>query len=533
MRRVSLFFLCIGFVTISCDDGGHVGNCVNDSLLGEVGCQCVTPDKTYSRISKGYQDPELDDLHFCADKTKPYYLPLNDADIYICNSYHCATTACPGDKIPDADRRTCIKKAVCNANEAYNSLSNTCSCDKSANWEGEVGSCTCKSGYVEVSGQCVVSSESECDTTKEVYDATANKCKCDTSKNFDGEAGACTCATNYVLIGNTCEEKQTCRADQVYVEADNTCACPGANQVYDPDKDTCVCEKGTLWFGDACIAEAECTDSTKRMISQSDAGTCTCFDGYTYIVDDCYKAGETLTFGRYPQDEDSDIPSPLIWQILDIKEDSALLISKFVLEQYTYHDKQEDISWEKSNVRSYLNGLGAAFNKNGIDHYGKGFIDKAFTAEERKWIKQVTNKNPDAPADWNNTPGGNDTDDSVFLLSYEEVFKYFPTNKLRLASPTAYAIHPPDGSGRNNVWTCKVTCSGDNNCSCDSNGYGEEFVSLCSVDQCSSPWWLRSPGYSSNCAAGVVDGGGVSSHHVYDDDRGLRPALYIYLSSER
>ena len=118
MRRISLFFLCIGVVTMSCEEGGYVGNCVNNALLGEVGCQCVTPDNAYSRLSKGYLDPELDDLHYCADSKQPYYQSLNDSEIYVCNSYRCGVKACGSDEIPDADRRTCIKKAVCKANEA-------------------------------------------------------------------------------------------------------------------------------------------------------------------------------------------------------------------------------------------------------------------------------------------------------------------------------------------------------------------------------------------------------------------------------
>ena len=45
MRRISLFFLCIGVVTMSCEDGDHPGSYLNDALFGEEACQCVTPDK--------------------------------------------------------------------------------------------------------------------------------------------------------------------------------------------------------------------------------------------------------------------------------------------------------------------------------------------------------------------------------------------------------------------------------------------------------------------------------------------------------
>ena len=213
-----------------------------------------------------------------------------------------------------------------------------------------------------------------------------------------------------------------------------------------------------------------------------------------------------------------------------------LLISEYILEQSPYHDQQEDITWEWSNVRSYLNGFDGSHNKNGIDHTGQGFIDRAFTADDRKRIKTVTNKNPDAPADWNSTPGGNDTEDKVFLLSYDEVFKFFPTNKSRIASPTAYALHPPTSSGRNNLYTCPITCSADNSCGCSMGTTWNNNalnVQSCSNVQFCSYWWLRSPGNNPNNAAYVGYRCGFIGHNsVTLGTPGLRPALYVSLSPE-
>ena len=552
MRRISLFFLCIGVVTMSCEEGGYVGNCVNNALLGEVGCQCVTPDNAYSRLSKGYLDPELDDLHYCADSKQPYYQSLNDSEIYVCNSYRCGVKACGSDEIPDADRRTCIKKAVCNANEVYDAASNTCKCDTSKNWEGEAGSCTCRSGDVEISGQCVTSAEATCDATKEVYDAASNTCKCDTSKHFEGEAGSCVCAKDndkdYVLIGNTCEEKQTCRKDQVYDAATNSCVCQqwfmeqdgqcveyclGDKEVRGEDG-TCSCSDDYVRLESRCIAPSSCVRDHNKVDWDSTLNTYLCKEGMQLFLGCCQvlTVGETVTFGSYPQTAGNTEKSPITWQILDIEGDAVLLLSQYVLEQYQYHDKSEGITWEKSNVRSYLNGFDGTHNKNGIDHTAKGFIDMAFNADERAWIKQVTNINPDAPKEWSSTPGGNDTQDKVFLLSHDEVRQYFPTNKSRAASPTAYAIHPPEGSGRNNLYTCKVTWSDDDSYSasdCNRNGTN---VQACSNVQCGSDWWLRSPSYAPYVAAYVGVGGGVNcddSSYVYFDCLGLRPALYVHL----
>ena len=258
-------------------------------------------------------------------------------------------------------------------------------------------------------------------------------------------------------------------------------------------------------------------------------GTCTCVSGYTHFMGDCYKAGDSLTFGSYPQDENSDTPSPLTWLILEIKGDAVFLLSQYVLEPYPYHPERVSITWERSNVRSYLNGLGAAHNDSGMNHDANGFIDKAFTAEERQWIKEVTNKNPNSR--WNeNIPGGNDTQDKVFLLSHDEVLQYFPTRKSQVASPTAYAIHPPEGSGRNNLYTCQVTCSGEDSCSTSSCNNNGTDVQTCSNVQCGSHWWLRSPGGYPYSAADVDVDGVLHSHIVPHDSLGLRPALYVHLN---
>ena len=479
MRQLNVWFVCLSLVAMSCTIPEPLGGqCANDLELGNVDCQCVTPDENYSKGSKGYVDPTQDYLMPCSDESSKLYLELGESEIYACHDYRCVAYRCPEGEVR-RNKRECMSKPDC----------------------GDHG----------------------------VYTA----------------ALGCTCDPDYVWIGGACEKKKTCREDQVYRDSDNTCACPpdyedrddkcvhtksctGANQVYDPDKGVCVCDKDALQFGEACITSQECTDSTRRI--KNNDGTCTCVSGYTHFMGDCYQAGDSLTFGSYPQDENSDTPSPITWLILEIKEDSALLISKYVLEQYQYHPGGTDITWERSNVRSYLNGLGAAHNDSGMNHDANGFIDKAFTAEERRWIKEVTNKNPNAPEKWNSTPGGNDTQDKVFLLSHDEVLQYFPTNKARLAHPTAYAIHPPEDSGRNKLWTCQVTCSGDDSCStsgCNNDGTN---VQACSNVQCGSYWWLRSPGDYPTGAASVHVVGGVYDIYVDDVSLGLRPALYVHLN---
>ena len=483
MRHVYLWFVCVGFVTVSCTlEDPLSGHCGNDRDLGTDECQCVTPDTEYSSYSWSYErGASYDNLNHCKIKTNVYAQNLDpgDTDIYVCLSYHCATKKCPNGTVPDDDKRKCIAKV-------------------------------------------------DCPDPKEVYDRDRNACQCDATKHFTGQVGQCTCQKGYVYDAST----SSCRCPEGFEEAKdgNECvasACDGAHEIRG-DNGACVCDKGYLRFFDRCIREDECED---KRVDNGD-GTCTCFGRYTYMHGDCFTVGDEITFGRYPQNENSEVPSPLTWLILEINDDSALLLSEYVLEQYTYHDPREDITWEWSNVRSYLNGFDGTHNKNGIDHTSKGFIDIAFTSAERRQIKQVTNTNPDAPEGWNSTPGGNDTEDKVFLLSRDEALKYLPTNSARKARATPYALHPPMSSGRKNLYTCQLTCPNENSCACVDGTWNNNAsnVQVCSNVQCGSRWWLRSPGIYPYYAAYVGFGGGVDNYGVYDDNLGLRPALYVHLN---
>ena len=551
MRRVSLFLLCIGFVATSCSYDVITGDCVNNAMLGEDSCQCITPDNTYSQFSTGYLKPDLDDLSLCDER-----LPdLDEAsEIRVCLSYRCATKKCGVGEIPSQDKRRCDcdgdnhfvgQPGSCACETGYVQIQGECkekeTCRDDQDYVEADNTCACKAGAVEVSGKCEVSLKDTCDKDNELYDAATNTCKCNALKHLEGEAGSCVCETGYVLIDGVCEAKKTCRDDQVYAEASNTCACPtnyvensqricvrkgeciGENETYSLDKEVCVCTSEAVRFGDHCIKGTECTDTQKR--HNNGDGTCTCADGYTYIMDDCYKEGDSLNFGRYSQDAGGKILSPIEWQILAIQEDSALLISKDVLEQYAYHYSAESITWEDSNVRSYLNGFDDSIKK-GYNYAGKGFIGTAFNAEERKWIKQVTNKNSNAPADWNSTPGGNDTEDRIFLLSHDEVETYFPITRSRFAKPTAYAMS-------NYIRKCKLSCTSGG---CSVRDCNDDALDLCTGDTCSSSWLLRSPGEASNYAANFNgdddDVGAITSVSV-GSYRGFRPALYVGLSADR
>ncbi|MBQ4061077.1 MAG: hypothetical protein IJD46_03535, partial [Bacilli bacterium] len=147
------------------------------------------------------------------------------------------------------------------------------------------------------------------------------------------------------------------------------------------------------------------------------------------------------------------------------------------------------------NIRAWLNGYdGTNYN---VDNYtGKGFIDIAFTEEERKLINEtlVDNSASTTGSEINNY-ACNNTLDKIYLLSYQDAKnKYFTTYEERKAKPTDYAK-------ARGVYE-------------SSNGYGN--------------FWLRSPlDYDSDYAYYVYNNGDEYTGYCYNSNPGARPALEI------
>ena len=130
------------------------------------------------------------------------------------------------------------------------------------------------------------------------------------------------------------------------------------------------------------------------------------------------KYGKVL-FGKYKNSSE-----PMKWRILDVQSDKVLLISecvlgyeeykkKFVMEDSTVIDELDSDVWEESWIRNWLNNQ---------------FIDMTFNEDEKSIIQTSIIKNQCTIKG----KGGNDTEDSVFLLSEEEVEKYFGSKEERI-----------------------------------------------------------------------------------------------------
>ena len=194
-----------------------------------------------------------------------------------------------------------------------------------------------------------------------------------------------------------------------------------------------------------------------------------------------YKVGETIEFGNYPQDKDG-TEKPIEWIVMKNEGNQVLLLSKYVLDAKSYNEEWEDVTWETSDIRQWLN------NK---------FYTAAFNKSEKAKIQTSLIKNEDNSE--HGTSGGNDTEDKVFLLSEKEAETLFSNDDERIAKATEYA----EKSG---VYV------------------NEEKAAY---------WWLRSPGDSGDDAAEVIYSGWVyrDGNYVDDSSGGVRPALHLNLQS--
>ena len=183
---------------------------------------------------------------------------------------------------------------------------------------------------------------------------------------------------------------------------------------------------------------------------------------------------DTVEFGSYNG-------LKITWKVLSVEGNIAFLVSDQALMYQRYNEEIEDVTWETSDIRKWLN---------------KEFYTKAFTEKEQKKIIETKIKNDNNSR--YKTDGGNDTIDYVFLLSLNDV-----NNK-------EYGF-------------------------LESYNFSSKSRQVVPIDvEESRSWWLRSPGKDSGYAAVVSSDGRVSCSggNIYYNCIGVCPAIYLDLSSD-
>ena len=195
------------------------------------------------------------------------------------------------------------------------------------------------------------------------------------------------------------------------------------------------------------------------------------------------KPGDHVKFGSYPQNH-GDIKEPIEWVVLEVKDNEALLISRYALDCQPYHEENADITWENCSLRKWLND---------------DFLKAAFSEEEQRRIS--VSETPNGANPRSRARGGNATRDRIFCLSIAEAEQYYALDTTRRCLPTEYAIE--EGVFIDNEF-------GDNDEGC-------------------CYWLLRSPGMSQNMMAFVNPDGSLELFGGSVDAPlgAIRPALRI------
>ena len=194
-----------------------------------------------------------------------------------------------------------------------------------------------------------------------------------------------------------------------------------------------------------------------------------------------FRVGATVKFGHYEQDgRTGNGKEPISWTVLDKSGDHVMLLACYALDAKAYKEGNTSVqvTWSASSLRTWLNN---------------SFYYDAFSQDEQNAIRTTNVSTPRMPQ-YDTNPGP-DTQDKVYLLSYQECQKYLNTWTV---FPTQYAINR-DVLVRDDVG-------------------GTTF------------WWLRSTNIYGKVS--VMNSIGHLYGSTTNDDRGgVRPVIWVDISN--
>lgn len=194
------------------------------------------------------------------------------------------------------------------------------------------------------------------------------------------------------------------------------------------------------------------------------------------------KAGDILKFGRCRQSRAYKEPEDIEWIVVKREGTRVMVISRMVLDTRAYGGE----TWAESTLRAYLNGE---------------FFNSVFSNAEQTMIPLVKLENPDDEVFGGK--GGEDTEDRVFLMSYEDAETL--TESGRLAELTVYA---------KDEYLKKLPVLPEG-----------QYWGLMHYKN----WWLRDPKkpYTHKAVSGIGGSFHLDALEFTDDTVGVRPVIWI------
>ena len=303
-------------------------------------------------------------------------------------------------------------------------------------------------------------------------------------------------------------------------------------------------EEAKLWFGEgakigknftSCFLENGTLHLDYELFKEVDEDTINAIlngtKGYKNIKD--AQVGDQVVFGKYEQDIClSNGADPIVWNVLEIKDGKALLLSDKVIDDHAFNNTQGDTTWETSSLRAFLNN---------------DFYNDVFTDEEKAMIVSTHNENKSytdyLSSYWlensyieynniNNVNNGNDTDDKVFVLDLGEIRQYlgnedgyYPTFASQENGPKDYL----------NTWT-KFGINFDYAAGGRISKPSEAIVRWSGVGFSTyhqdpakhyANYWVRTMADNNQRAIAINDIGAFISFPVTANNVGVRPAIWV------
>ncbi|MBR6407209.1 MAG: hypothetical protein IKS19_01250 [Clostridia bacterium] len=176
--------------------------------------------------------------------------------------------------------------------------------------------------------------------------------------------------------------------------------------------------------------------------------------------------GDLVCFGKYDIKTITDDPDPLFWRVIDKDDDKLLLLTDKLIGMAQYNESEnqttpQTLTWENSTLRKVLNDpetLSSMFTDEELAKMQTTHLENKSANDElmpqwselldsdgKKYSELAAQEKKDDPA----------TDDKLFILSYQEVVKYFgePTEPY----PFDGVDYPFSSMKSNSKWNASVT----------------------------------------------------------------------------
>lgn len=186
------------------------------------------------------------------------------------------------------------------------------------------------------------------------------------------------------------------------------------------------------------------------------------------------RVGDLITFGKYINNQQIE------WIVLDIVNNTALLISKYILDIMPYDKSYSE--WGNSSLRTWLNQV---------------FFESCFDSSEKKYITAIEKADGE----------------KIFIFSESKANQYFKNSSELKTSPTSFAkSHAPNFLNQNLASSTIV------------NPWGN----YTQADE--SSWWLQDSRSGNSVRAYWVTGEGViekQNPYLKSQCLGVRPAMWV------